>query len=123
PARTVPLSLAIGTILVTVLYLATNLVYLATLPLHGDPAAATLGARGIQFAISDRVATAAMEVMLGQAGAVIMALGIMISTFGCVNGLILSGARVYYAMARDGLFFKSTGLLNARRVPAAALLL
>jgi APA family basic amino acid/polyamine antiporter len=120
PARTVPLSLAIGTILVTVLYLSTNLVYLATLPLHGDPTAATLSARGIQFAASDRVATAAMEVMLGQAGALVMALGIMISTFGCENGLILSGARVYYAMARDGLFFNAAGMLNTRRVPAAA---
>lgn len=123
PARTVPSSLAIGTILVTVLYLATNLVYLATLPLQGDAAASAISARGIQFATSDRVATAAMEVMLGQAGAVVMALGIMISTFGCENGLILSGARVYYAMARDGVFFSAAGMLNTRRVPAAALVL
>jgi len=123
PARTVPSSLAIGTVMVTALYLATNLVYLATLPLHGDPGATALSARGIQFATSDRVATAAMEVMLGQMGAVVMALGIMVSTFGCVNGLILSGARVYYAMARDGLFFKSTGFLNTRSVPAPALVL
>ena len=122
PARTVPASLAIGTILVTVLYLATNIVYLTTLPLHGDPAATTLDGRGIAFAASDRVATAAMEVMLGHGGALVMALGIMVSTFGCENGLILSGARVYYAMARDGLFFSAAGLLNTRRVPAAALL-
>lgn len=123
PARTVPLSLACGTILVTILYLAANVVYLAALPLVGDAGGATAFEHGIQFAASDRVATAAMEVMLGPAGAVVMALGIMISTFGCVNGLILAGARVYYAMARDGLFFSVASLLNTRRVPAAALVL
>jgi APA family basic amino acid/polyamine antiporter len=123
PARTVPLSLALGTTVVVALYLAANLVYLVALPLHGDPAATTVVGRGIQFASSDRVATAAMEVMLGQGAAVIMALAIMISTFGCNNGLILSGARVYYAMARDGLFFRVAGFLNTRRVPAAALVL
>ena len=122
-ARTVPMSLALGTILVILLYLATNVVYLTTLPLHGAPTGATPSARGIEFAASDRVATAAMEVMLGPAGALVMALGIMISTFGCENGLILSGARVYYAMARDGLFFSAAGMLNTRRVPAAALVL
>jgi APA family basic amino acid/polyamine antiporter len=123
PARTVPLSLAIGTSLVIGLYLAANAVYLAALPLHGDPAATTALGRGIQFASSDRVATAAMEVTLGQGAAVIMALAIMISTFGCDNGLILSGARVYFAMARDGLFFRPAGFLNTRGVPAAALVL
>src|SRR6266496_4070240 len=71
----------------------------------------------------DRVGTAAMEVMFGSAGAAIMAVAIMISTFGCCNGLILAGARVYYAMALDGLFFKSTGRLNAKHVPAMALVL
>ncbi len=123
PARAVPLSLAIGTTAVTLLYVAANVVYLATLPLHGDPTAATPLARGMQFAASDRVATASMQVMLGPAGAVLMALAIMISTFGCENGLILAGARVYYAMARDRLFFRAAGLLNTRRVPAAALVL
>jgi len=122
PARTVPASLAIGTGLVTVLYLLANLVYLAALPVRGDAHGATLAARGIAFAASDRVGTAAMEVMLGHAGAVLMAVGIMISTFGCVNGLIFAGARVYFAMARDGLFFGMAGLLNTRGVPAAALL-
>lgn len=121
PARTVPLSLAIGTSLVTGIYIAANLVYLVTLPLHGEPGAVTPLARGIQFAASDRVATASMEVMLGPAGAVIMALAIMISTFGCENGLILAGARVYFAMARDRLFFNAAGLLNTRGVPAVAL--
>jgi len=123
PSRTVPLSLAAGTVLVTVLYLAANVVYLAVLPLHGSATATTLAGRGIQFAASDRVGTAAMEAMLGQAGAVVMAVGVMISTFGCENGLILAGARVYYAMARDGLFFSPAGMLNTRRVPAAALVL
>jgi APA family basic amino acid/polyamine antiporter len=123
PARTVPMSLMIGTSLVCGLYIAANLVYLAALPLAGHADAATVIGRGIQFAASDRVATAAIEVTLGQAGAVIMALGIMISTFGCVNGLVLAGARVYYAMAQDGLFFRMAGFLNTRRVPAAALVL
>jgi APA family basic amino acid/polyamine antiporter len=123
PARTVPLSLAAGTTLVIVLYLAANVVYLGALPLHGSAAADTLVGRGIQFARDDRVATAVMEAMLGTPGAVIMALGIMISTFGCANGLILAGARVYFAMARHGLFFPVAGLLNDRGVPAAALVL
>ena len=123
PARTGPLSLAIGTIVVIALYLAANVVYLTALPLHGDPNATALGARGIQFAPSDRVATAAMEVMLGPAGALLMAVGIMISTFGCENGLILAGARVYWAMARDRLFFAVAGFLNTRGVPGAALVL
>jgi len=123
PARAVPLSLAIGTTAVTLLYLAANVVYLATLPLHGDPTAVDPMARGIQYASSDRVATASMQIMLGPAGALLMALAIMISTFGCENGLILAGARVYYAMARDRLFFRAAGLLNTRRVPAAALVL
>ncbi len=123
PARTVPLSLMIGTSLVSGLYIAANLVYLAALPLVGQAGATTALARGIQFASSDRVATAAVEVTLGQAGAVLMALAIMISTFGCVNGLVLAGARVYYAMARDGLFFPVAASLNTRRVPAAALVL
>ncbi len=123
PARTVPLSLAIGTGTVIALYLAANVVYLAVLPLPGDPAAATALGRGIEFAASDRVATAAMQVMMGQGAAVLMALAIMISTFGCDNGLILSGARVYFAMARDGLFFRAAGFLNTRGVPAAALVL
>jgi APA family basic amino acid/polyamine antiporter len=123
PARTVPVSLAAGTTIVILLYLAANVVYLAALPLHGTPDASTVAERGIQFARDDRVATAVMEVMLGAPGAALMAVGIMISTFGCANGLILAGARVYFAMARDGLFFPVTGLLNTRAVPAAALIL
>jgi APA family basic amino acid/polyamine antiporter len=112
PRRNLPLSLALGTGLVITLYLLANVAYLCVLPLET-----------IQHAADDRVGTAAMEVMFGGAGAVIMAVAIMISTFGCCNGLILAGARVYYAMAQDGLFFKSTGRLNARHVPAMALFL
>jgi APA family basic amino acid/polyamine antiporter len=109
--------------IITGLMTLANIVYLAALPLHGDANATTVIGRGIQFAQSDRVATAAMEVTLGQAGSVVMAAGIMISTFGCENGLILAGARVYWAMARHGLFFPVAGLLNARGVPGAALVL
>src|SRR5437868_6320749 len=112
PRRNLPLSLAMGTGLVITLYLLANVAYLCVLPLEK-----------IQHAADDRVATAAMAVMFGGAGGAIMAVAIMISTFGCNNGLILAGARVYYAMAQDGLFFKSTGRLNARHVPAVALVL
>ncbi len=112
PRRDIPLSLAAGTALVIVLYVLANVAYLCTLPL---PA--------IQSAPDDRVATASLQVLFGDAGAAIMAVAIMISTFGCNNGLILAGARVYYAMALDGLFFRSTGRLNEKRVPAAGLAL
>jgi len=112
PRRNVPLSLALGTGIVITLYLLANVAYLFVLPLDK-----------IQHAADDRVATAAMGVMFGGAGAAIMAVAIMISTFGCANGLILAGARVYYAMARDGVFFRPTGRLNARHVPAMALVL
>ena len=112
PRRNIPLSLSVGTGLVITLYLLANVAYLCVLPLEK-----------IQHAADDRVGTAAMQVMFGGGGAAIMAVAIMISTFGCCNGLILAGARVYYAMAQDGLFFKSTGRLNTRHVPAVALIL
>jgi APA family basic amino acid/polyamine antiporter len=112
PRRNIPLSLAAGTGLVITLYVLANIAYLFVLPLDK-----------IQHAADDRVGTAAMDVVFSGAGATIMAVAIMISTFGCVNGLILAGARVYYAMARDGLFFKKTGHLSDRQVPAVALLL
>ncbi len=121
PHRNIPLSLAIGTAAVTLLYILANVAYLTVLPVTGTPGAADAAGRGIQFASADRVATAAMSVIMGPAAAVVMAVLIMISTFGCNNGLILSGARVYYAMARDGVFFRSAGRLNARSVPGAAL--
>ena len=103
PRRNLPLSLAIGTGVVLLLYIACNFVYLSVLPLQG-----------IATAPQDRVATAVMEVAFGAMGAKLMAAAILVSTFGCVNGMLLAGARVYYAMSRDGLFFRSTGKLDER---------
>ncbi|MCU0230748.1 MAG: amino acid permease [Acidobacteria bacterium] len=111
PRRSVPRALATGTGLVIALYLLANVAYLLVLPLAG-----------IQHAPDDRVGTAMLGVIFGPAGATIMAIAIAISTFGCNNGLILAGARVYYVMARDGLFFRGVGTLNERRVPAAGLI-
>lgn len=111
PGRNLPRALLLGCGLVVALYLLANLAYVVTLPLSA-----------IQNAPQNRVATAVMEAALGPKGTVIMALAIMISTFGCNNGLILAGARVYYAMARDGLFFKRVATVNARHVPAIALI-
>jgi basic amino acid/polyamine antiporter, APA family len=112
PKRNIPLSLVIGTGVVLLLYVLCNFVYLSVLPLAGDPAATTIVGRGIQFASEDRVATAVMEQAFAGSGAKLMAAVILISTFGCVNGLLMAGARVYYAMSRDGLFFKSVGKLS-----------
>ena len=122
PKRNLPLALVLGTGLVTLLYVLANVGYLNVLPMQGDVQGATAVARGIANATQDRVATAALEVVFGNAGATIMAIAILVSTFGCNNGLILAGARVYYAMARDGLFFRRVGTLNARSVPAAGLI-
>jgi len=112
PRRNIPLSLAFGTIIVITLYLLANVAYLVTLPFAA-----------IQHAPADRVATATLDVIFPGAGATIMALAIVISTFGCTNGLVLAGARAYYAMARDGLFFRRAGMLNASKVPAWGLVL
>ena len=109
PSRNLPLSLAIGTGVVLLLYILANFVYLCALPLHGDPNGTTLVARGIQYATEDRVATAVLQETFHSAGAYVMAAAILISTFGCNNGMILAGARVYYAMSHDGLFFKAAG--------------
>src|SRR5438552_1350965 len=106
PKRNLPLSLFLGVVLVSILYFLANVAYLVTLPLSGSPTGATPVERGIQFALNDRVGTAAAEVVFGPGAATIMAVLIMISTFGCLNGLILAGARIYYAMAGDGLFFR-----------------
>ncbi len=122
PKRNLPLSLVIGTGVVLLLYLLCNFVYLAVLPLAGDAHAATIAGRGIQFATEDRVGTAVMESAFGSMGARLMAAVILVSTFGCMNGLLLAGARVYYAMSRDGLFFKSVGKLSAKsKVPVNSL--
>ncbi|MCX8051858.1 MAG: amino acid permease [Chlorobi bacterium] len=121
PQRTIPLALALGAIMVTVLYLLVNVAYIVTLPVRGVPNGATPFEQGIQFAAADRVGAAAAEVMFPGIGALLMAVLIMISTFGCDNGMILAGARCYYAMARDGLFFASVGRLNKYGAPATAL--
>jgi APA family basic amino acid/polyamine antiporter len=121
PGKNLPLSLVFGTGLVVVLYTLANVAYLRVLPLEGDPNGATVLSRGIQFAADGRVATAVTNVAFGPVGAILMALAILVSCFGCNNGLILSGARIYYAMSKDGLFFKSVGKLNGKHVPAAAL--
>ena len=123
PKRTIPLSLFLGTALVTGIYLLANLSYLLTLPIAGAPDGANAMERGIQFAAEDRVGTAVASVALGENAAGIMAALIMISTFGCNNGLILSGARVFYAMSKDGLFFRKAGSLNLKGAPAFALAL
>ena len=112
PKRNIPLSLAFGTFLVIGLYLLANIAYLATLPIEK-----------IQTVPSDRVASATADVIFPGAGASIMAVAIMVSTFGCNNGLILAGARAYWAMARDGLFFRSSGGLNDKHVPAWGLVI
>jgi len=122
PQRNLPRALIYGTGLVCILYLLANVAYLNVLPLHGVKDGATVMERGIQYATQDRVASAMMETIFGAIGASIMAALILISTFGCNNGLILSGARVYYAMARDKVFFRRTGNLNRHNVPAAALI-
>jgi APA family basic amino acid/polyamine antiporter len=111
PKRDVALSMAFGTCIVITLYFLANLAYLFVLPLVQ-----------IQTAPDDRVATAALSAIFGAPGAAIMAVAIVISTFGCNNGLILAGARVSYAMARDGLFFRSTGKLSKKGVPQSALM-
>jgi len=122
PKRNLPLALFLGTTTVCFLYLASNWVYLRVLPFFGTPHGGPLE-RGLQYAAEDRVATAAVQVMLGAKGEGIMAAAIMISTFGCMNGMILAGARVYYAMAKDGLFFSSVGKVNPKyHSPAVSLL-
>ena len=123
PRKNVPLSLLIGTFIVSVLYIIVNYIFIAVLPLHGSPDGADTFSRGIQYATDDRVATSVMEVALGDPAAVIMALLIMISTFGCNHGLILAGPRVYYAMAADGLFFKRVGKINKNGVPGFAMII
>ena len=110
PKRNIGLSLFLGTLTVTIIYVSANLMYLSVMPVEH-----------IAFAPQDRVGTAAAEQIFGHAGTYVIAIMIMISTFGCNNGLILSGARVYYAMACDGLFFRQAGKLNKNRVPGWAL--
>jgi len=122
PRRTVPQALVLGTGLVCLLYLLTNVAYLNVLPLVGIPDGGDVLARGIQHASNSRVGGAAMERLAGGSlGATAMALAVMVSTFGCANGLVLTGARVAWAMARDGRFLGAAARLNARHVPGPAL--
>ncbi|MEI2748249.1 MAG: amino acid permease [Ferruginibacter sp.] len=110
PKRNIGLSLFLGTLIVTIIYVCTNLMYLNVLPLNE-----------VAFAADDRVAVAAANKIFPDFGTKLIALLIMVSTFGCNNGLVLAGARVYYTMANDGLFFKKAGKLNAASVPGYAL--
>jgi APA family basic amino acid/polyamine antiporter len=110
PGRTLPTAMILGVSTVILLYLLANVAYIVTLP-FGE----------IQRAPSDRVGTAALQMILGARGERIMAAAILISTFGCVNGLVLAGARIYYAMAQDGLFFRGVATTNRFHVPAVAL--
>ena len=123
PQKNIPLSLFFGTLTVTILYILANVAYIMLLPMYGSPEAATAIGRGISFASQDRVGTAAASIIFGGSAVTIMALLIMVSTFGCNNGLILSGARLYYAMAKDGVFFKRAAKLNKKDVPGFALIL
>src|SRR5205807_9091221 len=113
PGRSLPRALLSGCAAVGLRYLLANLAYVVTLPLKAFPA---------RRVPPNTVATEAMKMALGATGMILMAIAIMISTFGCNNGLILAGARIYYAMARDGVFFKKAGNLSARHVPVAALI-
>jgi basic amino acid/polyamine antiporter, APA family len=121
PRKNIPLSLLLGTLIVTALYILANLAYLSLLPLNGSPTATDDLGRGIMFAQADRVGAAAAFQIFGAAAAGLMSALIVVSTFGCNSGLILSGARVYYAMAKQGLFFKQAEKLNKFGVPEYAL--
>lgn len=121
PHRNIPLGLILGAGGVIVLYMLANVAYLAALPLEGVADGATPFERGISFARDDRVGTAVLELVSPRLGVPLMAGAILFSSFGCANGLILMGARLYYAMARDRLFFSSVGKLSARNVPAVGL--
>ena len=122
PRRNIPLSLMLGCGFVLVVYFLVSLAYLLVLPMSGDAHGATVMTRGIQYAAEDRVATAVLAAIFHSAGAWLMAGAILVSTFGCANGMTLAGARVYYAMSRDGLFFKRVGKLHPRyKTPVAGL--
>ncbi len=123
PQKNIPRSLLMGTGIVTLLYCLANISYLSLLPLKGSAHATDVIGQGIQFAGggTDRVGTAAASMIFGDFAVYLMAALIMVSTFGCNNGIILSGARVYYAMAKEGLFFKKAGTLNRYDVPGFAL--
>jgi APA family basic amino acid/polyamine antiporter len=121
PKKTIARSLFLGTLTVCLIYFLVNIVYIIALPVRGIPDGATVMERGIQFASEDRVATAAIYGIFGKNSELLMAAVVVISTFGCNNGIVLSGARVTFAMAKDKLFFRKTGELSSKGVPAFAL--
>jgi basic amino acid/polyamine antiporter, APA family len=125
PKRNIPRSLLLGTAIVTILYTLVNVAYLGLLPLLGNPEATDVIGQGIQFAGggTDRVGTAAASRIFGNSSVFLMAALIMVSTFGCNNGLIMAGARVLYAMSKENLFFKKAGTLNRYEVPGYALVI
>jgi APA family basic amino acid/polyamine antiporter len=120
PKKNIPRSLFLGTLIVTIIYILANIAYLALLPLTGNPDGSVVES-GIMFAAQDRVGAAAANMIMGNIGVFVMAALIMVSTFGCNSGLVLSGGRLFYAMAKDNLFFKKAGELNKHDVPERAL--
>ena len=123
PQKTIAKGLFYGSALVCALYVLTNIAYLAILPLQGDPNGSTSYLRGIMFASQDRLGSAALQTVLGNVGALVMAVLIMISTFGCNNGIILAGGRLFEAMAHDKLFFKQAAQVNKNNAPAYSLII
>ena len=121
PKKNIPRSLFLGTLIVTIIYILANIAYLALLPMKGTPDAIAVFDNGIMFADQDRVGAAAANMILGNIGVFVMAGLIMVSTFGCNSGLVLAGGRVFYAMSKEGLFFKKAGELNNNDVPEKAL--
>ena len=121
PKKNIPRSLFLGTLIVTIVYLLANLAYLALIPLKGSVMGVDVMSQGLQFVPNDRVGAAAAEMIVGPVGVSIMAILILVSTFGCNNGLILAGSRLFYAMAKDGLFFKKAKKINKHDVPSYAL--
>lgn len=123
PEKNIPLSLFLGTLIVTILYILANVTYMMLLPVKGIPDGLNVIDRGIMFASLDRVGTAAASVIFGTLAVKIMALLIMVSTFGCNNGCVMAGSRLFYAMAKDGVFFKKAATLNKHSVPGFALII
>ncbi len=123
PKRNIPLGLFLGTFIVTILYVLANVAYLCLLPLKGDYDGQTVTELGIQFAEKERVGAAAMMAIFGSSAQIMMAVLIMVSTFGCNNGLIMAGARLFQSMAKDGLFFKRAADLNDNAVPGNSLVI
>ncbi len=123
PEKNIPLSLFFGTLIVTILYILANVTYMMLLPVKGIPDGLNVIDRGIMFASLDRVGTAAASVIFGTLAVKIMALLIMVSTFGCNNGCVMAGSRLFYAMAKDGVFFKKAATLNKHSVPGFALII